>query len=123
MREEVVALQGGTTQRENGLIVAIAIFVVVLLTLLLGGGMMGFGMMAPWMGGGFFNPIWMILMVLFWAVIIGGTVLAIVWLVSQGRPMIAGLTREETPLEILKRRYAKGEITHDEYEKMRRDLE
>ncbi len=29
----------------------------------------------------------------------------------------------ETPLEILKARYARGEISHEEYERMRRDLE
>lgn len=28
----------------------------------------------------------------------------------------------ETPLEILRRRYASGEITRDEFEQMRRDL-
>jgi putative membrane protein len=29
----------------------------------------------------------------------------------------------ETPLEILKARYARGEISSEEYERMRRDLE
>ncbi len=29
---------------------------------------------------------------------------------------------EEDPLEILKRRYARGEITREEYERMREDL-
>jgi len=29
----------------------------------------------------------------------------------------------ETPLEILKRRYAKGEVTREEYERMKKDLE
>jgi putative membrane protein len=29
----------------------------------------------------------------------------------------------QTPLEILKARYARGEISREEYEKMRRDLE
>lgn len=30
---------------------------------------------------------------------------------------------EETPLDILKKRYASGEITKQEYEKMKKDLE
>ena len=30
---------------------------------------------------------------------------------------------DETPQEILKRRYARGEISRDEYERMKRDLE
>ena len=29
----------------------------------------------------------------------------------------------QTPLEILRARYARGEITHEEYEQMRRDVE
>jgi putative membrane protein len=29
---------------------------------------------------------------------------------------------EDTPLEILKRRYARGEISKEQYEEMRRDL-
>ena len=31
-------------------------------------------------------------------------------------------TQNETPLDILKRRYAKGEIAKEEYERMKRDL-
>jgi putative membrane protein len=31
--------------------------------------------------------------------------------------------RAESPLDILKRRYAKGEITKEEYERMKKDLE
>jgi putative membrane protein len=32
-------------------------------------------------------------------------------------------TQNESPLDILKRRYAKGDITSEEYEKMKKDLE
>jgi putative membrane protein len=30
--------------------------------------------------------------------------------------------RDEAPIEIVKRRYARGEISHEEYEQMRREL-
>lgn len=62
--------------------------------------------------------------ILLWALIIG----AIVWLVSSlvsrtaknGPP---GTTAASEPaLDILKKRYARGEITKDQYEDMRRDL-
>lgn len=32
-------------------------------------------------------------------------------------------TENERPMDVLKRRYAKGEITREEYEKMKKDLE
>ncbi|MBU2234071.1 MAG: SHOCT domain-containing protein [Proteobacteria bacterium] len=32
-------------------------------------------------------------------------------------------THNESPLDILRRRYAKGEIAREEYEKMKKDLE
>jgi putative membrane protein len=33
------------------------------------------------------------------------------------------VTKEETPLEILKRRYAKGEINQEEFKNMRKELQ
>ncbi|MEW6406632.1 MAG: SHOCT domain-containing protein [Chloroflexota bacterium] len=81
------------------------------------------GMMGPWMMGGFGFPfmggIWMLL---FWVLIIGG----VVWLV-QSLARGAGQTGTSTPagelpLDILKRRYAKGEITQEQFEQMKRDL-
>jgi putative membrane protein len=32
-------------------------------------------------------------------------------------------TQDENPLDILKRRYAKGEVTREEYERMKKDIE
>lgn len=67
-------------------------------------------------------------MLVFWVVVIG---LAI-WLLSRLFPYGADdaashsdtrdQDRPESPLDILKRRYARGEVSRDEYEKMRDDL-
>lgn len=86
------------------------------------GGMMGRGMMG---GFGFGSPIMImggIGMIVFWALIIG----AGIWLVqSLGRSSGgygAHSPAPDSPLEILKRRYAKGEISKVQFEEMRRDL-
>ncbi|MBI1800218.1 MAG: SHOCT domain-containing protein [Chloroflexi bacterium] len=81
--------------------------------------MMGPGMMGGWgfplMGG--------IGMLLFWLFIIGGAV----WLaqsVARGAgPAGMSAPASESPLDILKRRYARGEITKEQYEEMRRALD
>jgi len=59
--------------------------------------------------------------VLFWgAVIVGGYFLVRALAESGNR---SAVIQSETPLDILKRRYAAGEITREEYETMRQDLE
>jgi len=55
----------------------------------------------------------------FWGLIIVGLVLLIRWLWDHGRP---GMGSAEAPLDILKRRYARGEITKEEFERMKQDL-
>jgi len=92
------------SNKDSTLWILIALLVVVVL-LFSGGGMMGFGM-----GFG------AIIMVLFWG--------AIIWLVIS---LINAGTRksEETPesaLTILKKRYAKGEITKEQYLEMEKEL-
>ncbi len=78
-------------------------------------------MMGGWgWGWGVANPLWGILMFLFWLLIIGGIVLLVVWGVRQVRPEAPAGRR---PLDIVKERYARGELTREQYDQMRRDLE
>lgn len=53
-----------------------------------------------------------------WLILVIVAAIAIYLIVQAQR---GGGTRE-TPLEILKKRYAKGEITKEEYDQLRRDL-
>ncbi len=74
----------------------------------------GYGMMDGY--GGVF-------MMLLWALLIVGIVLLIVWLVRQSGSRGGGSDdRVETALDILKKRYAKGEIGKEEFEQMKREL-
>lgn len=60
-----------------------------------------------------------IFMVLLWGLVILGIMALVRWL-AQPRP---GGTGEKTPLDILKERYARGEINREEFEQKRVDLE
>lgn len=74
---------------------------------------------------GFNNPMrfgWFggIFMLLFWILIIAGIVVLIKWLVSQSHGTQG---QGKTSIDILKERYAKGEINKEEFDKMRKDLQ
>jgi putative membrane protein len=84
------------------------------------------------MGFGFFG-IGMLLMVAFWVLVIGGGVWLVMTLVRGNQNAAASnqpyalmtppaTTSNSTPLDILKARYAKGEITQEQFEEMRRAL-
>lgn len=60
----------------------------------------------------------MLFLVLFWVFVIAGVMYLVKWLMGQG---IA--SRPDSSLEILKKRYARGEISKQEFEEMRRDLQ
>lgn len=67
-----------------------------------------------------------LLMLLFWGGVIFLIIVAIRTLTRPGQPGAAGdrfSTDIHTPLEILQERYARGEITREQYLEMRRDLE
>lgn len=57
---------------------------------------------------------------IFWILIIVGVVLLIKWLVEQGKT--TGNEQQMSAMEVLKTRYAKGEITADEFEAMKKRL-
>ncbi len=69
------------------------------------------------MGYGLFG--WL-MMLLFSILIIVGIVLVVRWFISEGEPK--GLRTETTALDILKKRYASGEIDKEQFETMKREL-
>jgi putative membrane protein len=76
------------------------------------------GGMHPMLGGwGAWGVGMMLMMLVFWGVIIVAIVFGIRWLVTQG-----GAPRVDTALEILRHRYARGEIDRQEFEARKRDL-
>ena len=59
----------------------------------------------------------LLVMLTFWVLVIVGLVALVRWLVIQGRD-----SRTDTALEILRQRYARGEINKDEFDARKRDL-
>ncbi len=76
------------------------------------GWMHGPGMMGGWW--------WPIMMAVFWAAVIMAIFLLVRWLLTSS----TGGThpRQESALEILKKRYARGEIDKQEFEEKKKDL-
>ncbi|MBI2469412.1 MAG: SHOCT domain-containing protein [Candidatus Rokubacteria bacterium] len=79
--------------------------------------MMPWGM-SGWGAGGF----GMIFVLVFWALLIAGVVLVVKWLVESGRAGGALTSGGDSALDILKKRYARGEIDREEFEAKKRDL-
>ena len=59
----------------------------------------------------------MLMMLVFWGFLIAGIVVGIRWLARQDRG-----ARPDAALEILRERYARGEITKEEFDARKRDL-
>lgn len=58
-----------------------------------------------------------LMMLAFWGVVILGIVVGIRWLVGHGAP-----PRSDPALDILRQRYARGEIGKEEFDAKKRDL-
>ena len=104
----------------GGIIVTVLIVLPLVFGLISGWQYGGWGMMGPGMMGGFgwmwFMPIFFIL---FWGLVIWGIV-ALVRGLSGSRS--SDSSRADSALEVLKKRYARGEINKEEYEEKKKDL-
>ncbi len=79
--------------------------------------MMGYGPMY----GYHFGMGWMFLGLVFWIFVITCAVLLVLWIIGRGgRGKRA--QGEDSALEILNIRYAKGEITKEQYDEMKKDI-
>ena len=116
--------------RDIALVIGLVVLVVLLFGLL-GGGMMGYGWGGPW--GGWMGPGMMggygfglgILMSLFWVLVIGGVGLLVFRLLGSGPAATTpdGPATGNRALDILRERYARGEISKEQFDQMRRDIE
>jgi putative membrane protein len=68
-----------------------------------------------WWGAWGLGMMWM--MFIFWILVIVALVVVIRWLSSKGKA-----SRTDSALEILRQRYARGEINRDEFEAKKKDL-
>lgn len=68
-----------------------------------------------WGMSGFMGPF---IMIMFWIVMIAVVILIIRWIKASGSPAPG-----ESALDILKKRYARGEISKEEFEEMKKDID
>jgi putative membrane protein len=122
------------TTTRRGTFVALGVLALILLLIpVVGGGMMGAGMMGPGMMSGYGTPpstsgpggwswglgmgLGWLMMLAFWGAVLLGVALLVGWL-GGGR----GNSAPNSALEILRRRFAAGELTPEQFEQMRRTL-
>jgi putative membrane protein len=71
----------------------------------------------PWYDLGWWGmSLGMLVMIIFWA----GLIALIAWIIVKA--VRSGKSTSETPLDIAKARYARGEISKKEFEQLKKDL-
>ena len=100
------------------------VLLVVLVLLLFGGlGMMGVGGMGSGMMRGYgVHPLGSIVGLVLSILVIGGIVVLLMWLARSANLGSTSTGSNELPVDILKRRYANGEITKEQFDTIKRDL-
>lgn len=69
---------------------------------------------------GVLDGIGLILNLVFWIGLIAALTLVVVWVVRRAR--VPATTGQPTAMEVLQARYARDEITREQYETMKQDL-
>ncbi len=118
--------------QNKGVIIGIAL-VAFLCILLLGGTTLGVGVLGirgmmpglPFRSYGirFMSPLGFMAFPLLWLFLLGGVVLIVASLTRGPQKPAPTSAAIESPLEILKLRYAKGEITKEQFDDMKKTLE
>lgn len=62
-----------------------------------------------------------LMMLLFWGLVIVALILLVRWLWTQSQQR-GGSPAAETPLDVLKKRYARGEITKADFDRIKQDI-
>jgi putative membrane protein len=62
-----------------------------------------------------------LMMLFFWGLVIAALILLVRWLWTQGH-VRAGAPSAETVLDTLKKRYARGEISKEEFDRIKQDI-
>lgn len=105
------------------LVLGLALLIGATFYVIDGKAQMGPGYGAYGMGWGYgMGWFWNIIMVAFWIAVIVAVVLLVRWLIIMPRAGGHLAKLEDSPLEILKRRYARGEINKEEFEEKKKDL-
>ncbi len=80
--------------------------------------MHGYDFMNGW---GHMSPVMWLFMLIFLGLIAFGLIALVRWGFNRGNPPLS--ERPDSPLDILKKRYARGEIDGEEFERIKKDLE
>ncbi len=74
--------------------------------------MYGYGV--PWIGG--------MVMMIFWVLVLVAVVWGVAYFARKAGQSNPAVRHDESPLDVLKRRYAAGEVNKEQFEEMKRDL-